>query len=174
MSADPAVGADHHALGDGDVGSDPAARRHFRPGLNQGERSDLRRRIDGRAVRDERRRVHARTRGRRRVEQGGHPRPPGIGFCRMIGTTPAGTRASMSGWMITAPARSSQRRGVAPIVQEAYLVRACRCKGASLVSSRSVSGAVPPAASATVAIECGPLRVKKRASQIDISAFSLA
>ena len=89
----------------------------------------------------------------------------------MIGTTPAGTRASMSGWMITAPAEVLLKCcGVAPVVQEAYLVRARRLQRSNACQQQIGRGCRAACRSATVAIECGPLRVKKRASPIDISA----
>ncbi len=50
VRADPAVGAEHHALADGGVGSDPAAGADLRPGLDQGEGADLRGGIDARAL----------------------------------------------------------------------------------------------------------------------------
>jgi hypothetical protein len=101
-----------------------AAGADLRPGLDQGEGDDLGRGIDARVLGDRRCRMHSGAQGRRRVEQGGHPRPARVGFGgddRPRSRRHPGEHVGMHDHRPGCGSR--QRRGVAPVVEEAHLLR---------------------------------------------------
>ena len=99
---------------------------------------------------------------------------PSYGSLVTIGTVAAGTRARISGCTITAPANvCSSVDAYRVLSRKLTSFGPAVCSGATPSRSKSSSGAIPLAAFATAARWCGPLRVKKRGSPVDVLTISL-
>ena len=82
MCANPAVSTNNDASSDGCARSYPAALPYFCFGFNHGKRSNLRRRINQRTIRHDRRRVNARTWRWHGIKQRSNTCPGCVWFAR--------------------------------------------------------------------------------------------
>ena len=79
-----------------------------------------------------------------------------------------GTRASISGCTMTAPAEVRSRAdGITAVIEKAHLVRPRRLQRRNTGEVLVTTGAIPPAAIAMSASACGAFRAKKRVSPIE-------
>ena len=104
MRSDPAIGADGHALTDRHERTNPTTRADFSARLDDNIGTDLRRRIDVCCIGDNGRAMDARASGGMGWNSAATRAHPSYAAVVTIGMVAGGTRSSISGCTITAPA----------------------------------------------------------------------